>query len=121
MTIKTPQARYVFRKLRTRLKVSGTAERPRLAVYRASKHIYAQLVDDVAGKTLVSASSVEKDVRSAHKSCGNIAAAKSVGKALAEKAKAAKVGLAVFDRGGRPYHGRIKAVADAAREAGLKF
>ena len=99
----------------------GTAERPRLAVYRSSKHIYAQVIDDHAGRTVASASSVQDDVRGGLKNGGNIAAAKQVGKAIADKAKAAGVTMVVFDRAGRRYHGRVKALADAAREGGLKF
>ena len=101
--------------------VAGTTERPRLSVYRSSKHIYAQIVDDIAGRTLASASSVQDDVRGDLKNGGNVAGAQRVGKAIAEKAKAAGVSLVVFDRGGRRYHGRVKAMADAAREGGLKF
>ena len=106
---------------RVRLKVSGTADRPRLCVYRSLDHIYAQVVDDRAGKTLVSASSNDKITKESIKGGGNIAAAKIVGKAVAERAKAAGVQKVVFDRGGYKYHGRVKALADAAREAGLQF
>lgn len=101
--------------------VAGTSERPRLSVYRSSKHIYAQIVDDIAGKTLAAASSVQDGVRGDLKNGGNVAGAQRVGKVIAEKAKAAGVSLVVFDRGGRRYHGRVKALADAAREGGLKF
>jgi large subunit ribosomal protein L18 len=102
--------------------LSGTAERPRLSVFRSDKHIYAQVIDDLAGRTLASASSMNTDVRGADlKNGGNIAAAKQVGKAIAERAKAAGVTQVAFDRGGRKYHGRVKALADAAREGGLKF
>jgi large subunit ribosomal protein L18 len=101
--------------------VSGTAERPRLCVYRSLDHIYAQVIDDRAGKTLVSASSADKDTKKNLKGGGNVAAAKVVGKAVAERAKAAGVSKVVFDRGGYKYHGRVKALADAAREAGLQF
>ena len=106
---------------RVRMSVSGTAERPRLCVYRSLEHIYAQVIDDRAGKTLVSASSADKDTKKALKGGGNVAAAKVVGKAIAERAKAAGVSKVVFDRGGYKYHGRVKALADAAREAGLQF
>ena len=109
------------RKWRVRASVSGTAERPRLSVFRSDKHIYAQLIDDVAGKTLAAAGSTSQEVRGELKNGGNIAAAKLVGKAIAEKAKSAGIAAAAFDRGGRMYHGRVKALADAAREAGLKF
>ena len=117
MSVKIPLVRYEFRKLRSRRKVFGTPERPRLSVYRSSKHIYAQLVDDVKGHTLASASTVEAD----GKAGATVDSAKTVGKQIAEKAKTIKVQQVVFDRGGHPYHGRIKAVADGAREAGLQF
>ena len=90
-------------------------------MFRSDKHIYAQLIDDYAGKTLAAASSTQADVRGDLKNGGNIAAAKRVGKAIADKAKAAGMTKVAFDRGGRKYHGRIKALADAAREGGLKF
>lgn len=106
---------------RVRTKVSGTAERPRLSVYRSVGHIYAQVIDDRSGRTLVSASSIDKEVKKGLKGGGNIASAKAVGKIIAERAKAAGVVKVVFDRGGYKYHGRVKALADAAREAGLQF
>ena len=106
---------------RVRTRVSGTTERPRLCVYRSLGHIYAQVIDDRAGKTLVSASSVDGETKKNLKGGGNIAAAKVIGKAVAERAKAAGVQKVVFDRGGYKYHGRVKALADAAREAGLQF
>jgi large subunit ribosomal protein L18 len=106
---------------RVRTKVVGTPERPRLCVYRSLGNIYAQVIDDQAGRTLVSASSVDKETKKSLKGGGNIAAAKVIGKAVAERAKAAGVIKVVFDRGGYKYHGRVKALADAAREAGLKF
>ena len=106
---------------RVRMKVSGTPERPRLCVYRSLDHIYAQIIDDRAGRTLVSASSADKDTKKSLKGGGNVAAAKVVGKAIADRAKAAGVSKVVFDRGGYKYHGRVKALADAAREAGLQF
>ena len=99
----------------------GSAERPRLSVFRSDKHIYAQVINDFDGKTLASAASTAPDVRGDLKNGGNIEAAKRVGKAIAEKAKAAGVTQVMFDRGGRKYHGRVKALADAAREGGLKF
>ncbi|HYA96540.1 MAG TPA: 50S ribosomal protein L18 [Methylomirabilota bacterium] len=111
--------RRVHERVRTRL--SGTPERPRLCVYRSLGHIYAQVVDDRTGRTLASASSLDKETRKRMKGGGNIAAAKVVGKEIAERAKAAKVEKVVFDRGGYKYHGRVKALADAAREAGLQF
>ena len=107
--------------LRVRTRVVGTPERPRLCVYRSLGHIYAQVIDDRTGQTLVSASSVDKETKKNLKGGGNIAAAKVIGKAVAERAKSAGVSKVVFDRGGYKYHGRVKALADAAREAGLKF
>ena len=102
---------------RIRRKVSGATERPRLSVHRSTGHIYAQIIDDQKGETLVSASSLATKLASG----GNIAAAKEIGKAVAEAAIAKGVKRVVFDRGGYLYHGRIKALADAAREAGLEF
>jgi large subunit ribosomal protein L18 len=106
---------------RIRAKVAGTSSRPRLCVYRSLKYIYAQIVDDSQGKTLVAASTAEKDVRGAMKQTGNIEASKAVGKMIAERAIAKGIESVVFDRGGYLYHGRIKAIAEAARESGLKF
>lgn len=106
---------------RIRKKISGSSNRPRLCVYRSSKYIYAQIVDDSKGTTLVSASTAEKGVLGDAKQGGNIAASKLVGKAVAERAREKGIEAVVFDRGGYLYHGRIKAVADAAREFGLKF
>ena len=103
---------------RVRGKISGTAERPRLCVFRSSKNIYAQLIDDIARTTLVSASSKEKDFSG---SGGNKEAAKKVGLAIAERAKAKGIEAVVFDRAGYLYHGRVAALADGAREGGLKF
>jgi large subunit ribosomal protein L18 len=102
---------------RIRRKVRGTAERPRLAVYRSIKHIYVQAIDDATGRTLVQASSLDAEVQGG----GNIAAAKQVGSLVAERLKSAGVASAVFDRGGVLYHGRVRALAEAAREAGLKI
>lgn len=102
---------------RIRRKVSGSAERPRLAIFRSVNHIYAQIIDDASGKTLVSASTVEKDLKGS--TGGNIEAAKKVGKTIAERALAAGISNVVYDRGGYVYHGRIKALFDATREAGL--
>ena len=104
---------------RIRKRVQGVAERPRLAVYRSLKHIYAQVIDDVAGRTLAAASTRDKDLEKSYG--GNTEAAKKVGAVVAERAKAAGVTTVVYDRGGHRYHGRVKALADAAREAGLKF
>ena len=110
------------RQFRTRKNIFGDTERPRLSVFRSDKHIYAQLIDDHTGKTLAMVTSTSAEVRGAElKNGGNIAAAKKVGKAIAEKAKAAGITKVAFDRGGRQYHGRIKALADAAREGGLQF
>jgi large subunit ribosomal protein L18 len=105
---------------RIRKKVRGTQERPRLNVYRSVNHIYAQVIDDIEGTTLVSASTAEGE-KSARKTGGNVASAKEVGKLIAQRAKEKGVKKVVFDRGGYLYHGRIKALADAAREAGLEF
>ncbi len=124
----TPRGRKLSKNLhrlrvheRVRQRVEGSTERPRLCVYRSLGHIYAQLIDDRTGRTLVSASSVDKETKKNMKGGGNIAAAKVIGKAVAERAKAAGVLKVVFDRGGYKYHGRVKALADAAREAGLQF
>jgi len=103
---------------RIRKKLLGTAERPRLNVYRSLNHIYVQVIDDLSGSTLVAANSAEGEKG---RTGGNLAAAKSVGKAIAERAKAKGITKVVFDRGGYIYHGRVKALADAAREAGLQF
>jgi len=107
--------------LRVRRKVAGTPERPRLSVYRSLNHIYAQVIDDRTGRTLASASSLDKETRELLKGGGNVATAKVVGKVIAERARAAGIEQVVFDRGGYKYHGRIQALAEAAREAGLKF
>ena len=102
---------------RIRRKVQGTGARPRLAIYRSLNHIYAQIIDDEAGRTIAAASTTEKDLRGA--SGGNVEAAARVGRAIAERALSKGVESVVFDRGGYRYHGRVKALADAAREAGL--
>jgi large subunit ribosomal protein L18 len=109
------------RKWSIRSSVFGTTDRPRLSVYRSSKHIYAQIIDDYAGKTLASVATTAGEVRGELRNGGNIAAAKVAGKAIAEKAKQIGVTKVAFDRGGRKYHGRVKALADAAREGGLQF
>ncbi len=109
---------------RVRAKVSGSAERPRLAVHRSNVHIYAQVIDDARGHTLVAATSNEpafREKQSADLKSGTVAGAKVVGTLIAERAKAAGVTRVVFDRGGYPYHGRVKALADGAREGGLEF
>lgn len=109
------------RRRRVRQVILGTSERPRLNVFRSTAHIYAQIIDDIRGTTLAAASSLDKALRTTLKSTGGIEAAKAVGKLIADRATAAKVTTVVFDRGGRMYHGRIKALADASREGGLKF
>ncbi len=106
---------------RLRFKVIGTTERPRLNVSRSLQHIYAQLIDDTTGHTLAAASTVEKDMRDSLKTGGDVAAAKAIGKLIAERAQSKGVSAIVFDRGGYKYHGRIQALADSARENGLKF
>ena len=103
---------------RIRRRLAGSSERPRLAIFRSVAHIYAQVIDDSRGTTLVSASSVDKDAKAKG---GNVAAAKAIGKLVAERAKDKGIKSVVFDRGGYKYHGRVKALADAAREAGLEF
>lgn len=106
---------------RIRRKVSGTAERPRLAVFRSLTHIYAQVIDDVAGRTLASASSLDADVRTVVEGKNKTQRADLVGRLIGERAKTAGVNRVVFDRGGNLYHGRVKALADGARAAGLEF
>jgi large subunit ribosomal protein L18 len=109
------------RRRHVRRKIVGTPERPRLSVFRSSKHIYAQLIDDLAGVTLAAASSVVGDVKQGLPYGGNVKAAKVVGAKIAEAAKAKRIGKVAFDRGHYRYHGRVKALADAAREGGLQF
>ena len=118
--IKRPDTRgqRIKRHNRVRGKISGTAERPRLCVFRSENHIYAQVIDNVAGNTLVAASSVEKDFEG---NGGNVEAAKKVGLKVAERCLEKGIDTVVFDRGGYIYHGRVQALADAAREGGLKF
>jgi large subunit ribosomal protein L18 len=106
---------------RVRKDVQGSTERPRLAVFRSLQHIYAQVIDDTEQHTLVAASSLEPELKSKLSGGGNITAATEVGKLIAERAKAKGIELVVFDRGGNLYHGRVQALADAAREAGLNF
>lgn len=106
---------------RIRKTLSGTPVRPRLAVFRSNKHIYAQIIDDAKGVTLTAASSRDADAKKELKNGGNVAAAKAVGKLVAQRAKAKGIEAVLFDRGGYIYHGRVKALADAARETGLKF
>jgi large subunit ribosomal protein L18 len=113
---------YERRKSRNRFRIiDRTRGRPRLSVFRSNKHIYAQVIDDREGRTVASASSLEKDVRSQDSTGGGAELAQKIGKLLAERALAAGITAVVFDRGGYRYHGRVKALADAAREAGLKF
>ncbi|MEZ4598436.1 MAG: 50S ribosomal protein L18 [Syntrophotaleaceae bacterium] len=109
------------RQVRVRRKVRGTAERPRLCVFRSAGHIYAQIIEDTTGKTLVAASTMSRDISEGLSGTGNIAAAKAVGEAIAKKALAMDIKQVVFDRNGFLYHGRVKGLADAAREAGLSF
>ena len=106
---------------RIRKRLSGSQGRPRLAVFRSNKHIYAQVIDDSKGATVTAASTLDADAKKDAKHGGNIAAAKAVGKLVAERAKAKGIETVLFDRGGYLYHGRVKALAEAAREAGLKF
>jgi len=109
------------RKLRIRRKINGTSERPRLSVFRSAKHIYAQVVDDVSGKTVAHASTLTREVRSGIGESTKVDAAKSVGQTIAKLLLAKGIDSIVFDRNGYLYHGRVRALADAAREAGLKF
>jgi len=111
----------IRRHKRVRKKVSGTPERPRLCVFRSLRHIYAQIIDDEHGVTLAAASTLSPEIRDKIKTGGNIEAAKLVGQLIAKKALEKGIKKVVFDRGGYKYHGRVKALADAAREAGLEF
>jgi large subunit ribosomal protein L18 len=106
---------------RIRKHLTGSPVRPRLAVFRSNKHIYAQIIDDSKGTTVTAASTLDVDAKQSVKHGGNVAAAKAVGKLVAERAKAKGIETVLFDRGGYLYHGRVKALAEAAREAGLKF
>jgi large subunit ribosomal protein L18 len=124
MKIKTKKDRRERIALRQRKRIAGTAERPRLRVFRSVSHIYAQVIDDMSGQTLTSAASTEPSLKTVfNKSVrgGNVAGAKALGKAIAERLQEKGIKRVVFDRGGFLYHGRIKAMADAAREAGLEF
>ena len=124
MRIKTKQDRRRRIHFRTRTRVTGTAERPRLAVFRSASHIYAQAIDDASGRTLVVASSVQPSVKGAFvKSTrgGNVEGAKAIGRVVAERLIASGISQVVFDRGGFLYHGRVRAMAEAARKAGLRF
>jgi large subunit ribosomal protein L18 len=117
MTIQTPQQRRLRRRRRVRARVTGTAERPRLSVYRSNKGVFAQLIDDRKGHTLAAVNWIEPDLKTLTAS----AQAQKAGELLAERAKAAGIETCVFDRGGYQYHGRVKALAEGAREGGLKF
>ena len=121
MAVKTSREQRIRRHRRVRRRVSGTETRPRLAVFRSSTHIYAQVIDDVRGHTLVAASDVDADVAAEAKGKPKLARAELVGAAIARKASAAGVEKVVFDRGGFLYHGRVKALAEAARKGGLEF
>jgi large subunit ribosomal protein L18 len=121
MSVKTRDAGRAVRHRRIRQVVRGTAVRPRLVVFRSLKHIYAHIVDDARGSTLVTAGSLSKELRESVKSGGNLTAAKAVGELVARKAKEKGIERVVFDRAGYKYHGRVKALADAARTAGLTF
>jgi len=115
------EIRYFIRKKRVRKKIHGTSEQPRLTVYRSLRYIYAQIIDDNLGKTLVSASSLSKGLKSKLNSGGKVKMAKLVGELIAKKALEKGIKKVVFDRGGRLYHGRVKALAEGAREGGLEF
>jgi large subunit ribosomal protein L18 len=120
MSVKSRKAR-LARHRRVRTKIAGTGERPRLNVFRSSRHIYAQLIDDTEGRTLVAASTLDRQVTVTLEGKTKKEQATAVGKAIAERAKAAGIAEVIFDRGGYLYHGRVKALADAARQEGLKF
>jgi len=111
----------IRRHARVRRRIAGTVERPRLSIFRSLHHVYAQIIDDATGKTLVAASTREKALAEGLKSNSSSSAAEKVGKTIAERAKAKGISAVIFDRGGYKYHGRIKALADAARGAGLEF
>ena len=119
--LKAKKAKLQRRQRRVRGKIDGTPERPRLRVTRSNSNIYAQVIDDVAATTLASASSLDSSIKAAGKNGGNIEGAEQVGKLIAQRALAAGITEVVFDRGGNLYHGRVKALAEGAREAGLKF
>ena len=121
MKVKTKEDIRYRLHLRIRKRLSGSPERPRLAVFRSQGHIYAQVIDDEAGRTLCAASSLDGELKAKAKRGSNIAAAKAVGSLIAQRAQEKGVKAVVFDRGGFQYHGRVKALADAAREGGLKF
>ena len=109
------------RRRRIRSKIHGTAERPRLSIFRSTRHIYAQIINDDLGLVMASASTMEAQLRGSNRNCGNVDAAREVGKLLAERAATKKIEAVSFDRGGFNYHGRVKALAEAVRDGGLKF
>jgi large subunit ribosomal protein L18 len=115
------QAARVRRHVRLRTKLEGGPQRPRLAIFRSLHHVYAQIIDDASGRTLAAASTTDADLRKSVKSHSGAEGAAAVGKSIAERARQAGIENVVFDRGGFPYHGRVKALADAARSGGLKF
>lgn len=119
--MKDSRKAFAFRKKRVRMKIAGTSARPRLSVYRGHKHIYAQLIDDENGRTIVATSTLSADLKGKHKVMDTIPAAQSVGESIGRKAVEKGIKKVVFDRGGHMYSGRIKALADAARKAGLEF
>ena len=119
--IKKKRMSHLRRRKRVRQKISGTGNRPRLAVFRSLKHIYAQLINDELGETVAEASTLSPELKESLSTGGNIAAAESVGALIAQKAKQREIEVVVFDRGGHLYHGRIKALAEAAKAEGLKF
>lgn len=121
MDIKIKQDRHATRKRRVRKKIEGTPQRPRLSVYKSNTNIYAQIIDDENQTTLVSANTLQKDVKDGLESGSNVEAAKKVGKVLAEKANQKGITTVVFDRNGYQFHGKVKALADSARENGLEF
>jgi large subunit ribosomal protein L18 len=121
MDVKEKRTKRIARHKRVRRVIFGTKDRPRLCVYRSLKHIYVQLIDDLEGKTLTNASTLSKELKGKLKSTSNIEASKEVGKLIVKKAKEKGIKKVVFDRNGYRYHGRVKALADAARESGLKF
>ncbi len=119
--IKKKRMSHERRRRRVRQKISGSSERPRLSVFRSLKHIYAQIINDERGETLVEASTLSPELKGKFSNSGNIAAAQNVGALIAQKARQQRIEVVVFDRGGHLYHGRIKALAEAARADGLKF
>jgi large subunit ribosomal protein L18 len=121
MAGRSPRELRIRRHLRVRKRVAGSSERPRLSIFRSNIHIYAQVIDDTAGQTLAAASTMESSLAPSLKGKTKIERAKAVGQLIAERAKAAGIDKVVFDRGGFKYHGRVQALADAAREAGLNF